>query len=432
MPQLTVGSNLNPARLAQRFDRLHRVVGRFAAFSRENYRDWAGVNVKAIGDVDNPTPSGALIESWTDTASKDGGDDIRVPVIGHLSQGPVGDTEAEGLGETMPFTFRKLKLTYIRKVLAKATKMNAQKLNTQLLAAVNNEKSALLDWWGRWIDGNIQHTLLTGYDVMLTGYRTIKGQITDNVAFSPPNFYIAKQGKVSYTNGRPTAQGYETEAIDKLNAIVGNTTAGFSTDLVLYCQQDALDGGIPQWQTPWGEYTMWFIDSWQAFQLKNDPKFRADTQFAWMGQTTKNPLINNKILVWEGNLFTVIPGMFGVQTSGQQIATNTKSLTMPAYGPSATMWISNTGGVVDNNAIKIAHILAPGALHKLYGRNKVDFKDQTGDFERRHEVVMEVYQALVRGDLFDERNDYGNGAGAFFQNQVQYSVATYSPRPANV
>jgi hypothetical protein len=176
---------------------------------------------------------------------------------------------------------------------------------------------------------------------------------------------------------------------------------------------------------------VWFIDSWQAYQLKRDAKFRADMQYAFMGAREKNPLISNKVLAWEGNLFVVIPGMFGVQVNNQTVATNTASLTMPAYGPTG-FWISNTGTIVDNNPIKVAHILAPSALHKLYGRNKVVFEDQTGDFKRRHEVVMEVYQALVRGDLFDDRNDYGNGVGAFFQNQVQYSVATYSPRPATV
>ena len=135
---VTAGETLSPERLAQagqRFDRLHRTIGKYAVLTRESVSKWDGVEVKPIGDAKNPDFSGAIVETWTDTTAEMGGAKIDVPVFGHLSKPPVGDAEAEGLGEQVPIFFRHLLLTIMRKPIALMTKLNAQLLTQSLLCS---------------------------------------------------------------------------------------------------------------------------------------------------------------------------------------------------------------------------------------------------------------------------------------------------------
>lgn len=432
---VTRGETLSPARLAQagqRFDRLHRQVGKLVSLTREAVSKWDGVEVEPIGDAKNPDFSGAIIESWSDASSPQGGTQIDVPVFGHLSKPPLGNTEAEGLGETVPIFFRHMYLTLFRKPIKEMTKLNAQRIPLNILKEVNNTRGWLYDYWARYLEGNLQHTLVTGYDALLTTYRTIKGQESAATPFSPPNLFVAGAGRVLYDeagSGRPGTAAYETTAKAKLNSLIDDPTKGLTPDRVLTCQQDALDLGIPQFSTPWGDFTVWLIDSWQSMQLKQHDDYREDFRYA--GERDKNnPLFSRQNFYWEGNLFYILPGGFGVQHSGSEVvAAANSTLGMPAYGPT-NFWISDDGTAarLDNNSIKLAHILGPGALHKLIGRDRFTFAQQTGDFERRKETVLEAYCNYVRGDVFDDRNEFGNGANGFLINQSSYTIATWSPK----
>jgi hypothetical protein len=436
---VTRGESISPAKLVaagQKFGTFNRTRSKYVALTRESVATkWPGVTVEPIGDAKNPEFSGAIIEAWTDASGDEGGTQVDMPIFGHLSKPPLGDTEAEGLGESIPMYIRHMYLTLFRKPLSMMTKLNAQKIPQALLRFVNNKNSLLYDYWERHWDGNIQHTLLTGYDVLLTNYREITGQESAQTPFSPPNFAVAGSGRVSYTevgSGRPATAAYETTLKLKLASLINDPTKGLTTDRALWAQQDALDCGIPQWSTPWGQFTVWVIDSWQAYQFKRDAEYREDLRFA-AERGKGNPIFSDNSFVWSGNLFFVTQGGFGVQHSGDSIVAATNStLGMPAYGPT-NYWISDDGTAagLDRNSIKIANILGPGALHKLLGRNRFEFKRQTGDFERRDEYVLEAYCNLVRGDIFDNRNEDGSGANSFKTNQSHYALATWSPVVAN-
>ena len=169
-------SELSPVQLAdmgKKFSRLHRNVGKFVDFTRAAQFKWTNGQIRPIGDARNPKPSGAIIETYRDTASDLGGDTVNVPVIGHLSKPPYGATEIEGLGENVPVYNRKVGLTILRKPITLMTKMDRQKTPLSIVNAVNDKDSWLYDWWAYHWDGNIQHSLTTGYDVMLSPYREL-------------------------------------------------------------------------------------------------------------------------------------------------------------------------------------------------------------------------------------------------------------------
>lgn len=445
---VTSGEALSPVRLkamGQNFDRLSRTVGKFVALTREGMHSNGMPGMKEIGpigDAKNPTPSGAIIESWTDTSDQQGGDTVNMPVLGFLSKPPLGDTEAEGLGETIPIYNRQVQLAMFRKPMKHMTKMNVQLTPKAIVNAVNNIRSFLYDYWDRYQEGNLQHTLCTGYDVMLTNYRPITGQKTSNTPFSPPNLHVAGAGKVSYTeagSGLPGTAAYETTVKDKLATLIDSPTKGLTPELVLVAQRQALRWNIPQMKTPWGDFTIWIVDDWQHLQLTTHEDYETDYQMA--GERGKNnPLFTQASTYWRGNLFFVVHGGFGVKHDSGGIVTaanaafgGTSSLGMPQYGPD-NFWISSGGTAdgLDTNDIKLAHIVGPGALHKLLGRDRYIFEQETGDFKRRHETVLESYVGYVRGDIFDPRDEDGNGADSFKKNESHYCVATWSPAPTNI
>lgn len=431
---MTRGESLSPTKLVaagQKFERLHRTKGKFVQLTREAVSKWPGMEIDAVGDAKNPTPSGAIIEAYSDVAGAEGGTQCDMPVLGHLSKPPLGDTEAEGLGETIPMFVRHMYLTIFRKPIAQMTKLNAQKMSKTLLDAVNNYNSWLYDYWDRYWEGNIQHTLLTGYDVLLTNYREISGQESTLVPFSPPNFAVAGAGRVTYTeagSGRPGTAAYESTIKLKLNGIINDTTKGLTCDRVIRAQSDALELGIPQWKTPYGEFTLWVIDARQHGQLRRDKEYKEDMRFA-EERGKGNPIFHAASAMWEGNLFFVVQGGHGVQHSGEEVVSATNStLGMPAYGPT-NFWISDDGTAarLDQNSIKLGHILGPQALFKLLGRSRFEFHEQKADFDRRKEWVLEAYCNLVRGDVFDERNEFNYGANAFLLNQSHFTIATWTP-----
>lgn len=429
---------LNPVKLVQmgqKFERFQRRHGKLSALARENYTKMMGLKeVSAIGDVDNPQPSGAIIETWQDASGAPGGDHYRIPVIGKLRTAPLSDTEAIGLGETIPITFRNLYLQIFRKPIKQVTKMQAQRTPLAILNAVNNSQSWLYDYWAEYQQGNLYHSLLTGYDVLLSDIRGIVGAATGVVPFSHPNMVVAGSGAVTYGGGRPGTAGFETSVQNACNAIIGNTAMGMTLDRMRWCQQHANELGIPQVQTPEGPRTVWLMDSRQYMQLKKDKDWH-DTWLLSGPRDKTNTLFSNALAEIEGNVIFVEDAAFGIQHSGQAVTTVTPTggNAMPAYGPT-NFWIAENESItgLDNNSLKVAFILGEHALDKLYGRERFLFSEETGDFGRRKEVLLEAYQNMVRNDRFDTNNEYGNGAAAFYNNTSSLALVTWSPKAAMI
>lgn len=431
------GGALSPVRLAAAgkvFERLARkdgVIGRL--LGRENWKSMAGVDVKPIGDAQNPMPSWAPIEVYQDTAAAEGGDRIDIPVTGFLSGMPVGDAEVEGLEESIPIYMRHLYLTVGRKAVSKATSMQAQRTPQLLLNAINDSNSWLHDWYGKHQDGNYMHTLLTGYDVLATTYREMEGQSSFAEPFSHPNAYVPGHGAISYTNGRPGTAGFETTTKDALAGMIGDPTKKITLERVMYFQHLANnEWSIPQVMAGGRQWTIWLVDPWTLYDLKRDSDYIEYHKHANV-KAENNPLFTAASAYVEGNLFFAIPGMFGVQVENDAIATCANSaLSMPMYGPTAPYWISDDGRPVDDNEIKAAMIVGPGALYALYGRERMAFAEQTGDYGRRKGVALEWYKTCVRGDIFDPRNEKQNGANAFFRNYSSAVAWFNTSRPQNL
>lgn len=432
---MTTDSAGNPTKLAQAgqyFEYLSRAKSRWSIFTREAKGSWPGEEIDVIGDANNPKPSGAIIETWEDVTKEQGGDHVRMPILGRMTKPPLGDAEAEGQGEEIPMTYRDLYLAMYRKPIRKMTGMQAQRTPTAVLNAVNDSNSWLYRYYDEWFDGAVQHTLLTGFDPLLTDYRDFDGATlnSDVKAYSHPNLTVAGVGRVSQSAGLPGTAAYEAECVTSLNSLIGNTGRGLTVQRVLTYQALAERMGLPKMRVGGKDYTVWMLDRAQHLQLTQDPEWK--DAFLYAGTRDKtNPLFTGAESYYNGNLFFVDPASFGVQHTGQSVATVTGTYvigSMPAYGPSG-FWIGDTGlpTARDNNSIKIAWILAPAALHRLYGRIRHEFAEQKGDFGKRVEIVHNSYQSLCRGDIKDTNNEYGGGAGSVFANRTSMPIATWSP-----
>jgi len=181
------------------------------------------------------------------------------------------------------------------------------------------------------------------------------------------------------------------------------------------------------------EWYVCFLGSRAFRDLQADPvmyQANRDARSRESNPTKDNPIFTQAEMYWMGNLFFVSPSNFGVQVAGESVVTASGSYVtsgMPAYGPSG-FWISadGTASGLDSNPIKAAYIMAPGMLHRLYGRTRHEFKEQTGDFEERKEIVHNSYQSLCRGDMVDINNEYGGGASSVFGNRSSALVLTRS------
>jgi hypothetical protein len=427
------GSKIDPVKLAaagQKFEYLSRQKGVFSKLTRETYTTYLGGEVEPIGDTNNPTLSGAVIETYSDL--KSGGTRIDIPIIGRLSQAPFGDAEVQGLGESLGTTFRHMSVAMYRKPFRLKTDYEVQKVTNAFEAAVNNSNHALYTYYEEYMDGNIQHSLLTGFDVLLSTYRSITGQKSFGTPFSHPNFAVAGAGWVP---GTAQTAAYETNLRGALTNLVGNVNAGMTVKRLRWLRTRAQRKNIKQMDTPWGKYTIVFMSDTQYEQLRTDPEYREDISAAYQAAKKDSPLISDATALIEGCLIYVVPGLFGVQSDleAKTITTAASSFgftgfaDMPAYGPSG-FWISENGTAdgLDTNSIKCAMVLSPQALLKAYGKIKHEFKEQTWDSEHAKEVTHNSYCSLVRSDIFDDDGDYGT-AGAFYLNNTSAVMATWSP-----
>jgi len=441
MPRAFVsGSKIDPVKLksaGQAFEYLSRQKGVFAKLSRETYTTYLGGEVEPIGDMNNPTLSGAVIEVYGSDLQK-GGTRFDVPIIGRMTQAPFGATEVQGLGESLGNTYRHLALAMYRKPMRLKTAFEAQKLTDALEQAVNNSNHALYSFYEEYQDGNIQHTFLTGYDLMLNSYRTIEGQQAFGTPFSHPNFAVAAQGFVPET-GRMT-DTYEQAVSAALKTLINNTNAGMTYKRLQWLRMQAQRRNIKQMDTPWGKYTIVFMSDSQFDQLKDSPGYLETVSAAYQNARRESPLISDAAALVAGCLIYIVPGLFGVQHSGSNIVTaatafgyaGTTTPSMPAYGPSG-FWISENGTAdgLDNNSIKCAMVLSPQAMLKVYGKIKHEFKPQTWDAEFAQEITHNSYCSLVRADIFDDDGNYGT-AGSFYLNNTSAVMATWSPVTAAV
>ena len=453
MPQTQVSTNevLNRIRLVggNKLEHLSRKAGVFASIFRVNSAgvaisevDSMGAKIiKPIGDAKNPKFAGSLIETWEDTAGAEGGDQVQVPVSGHLYKGPViGNGNGVGTGEAPPIYARTMYLSEGMKVLSQLTGINKQRVAQFIVNALNNPNNALTDWWGHYQDGNIMLTELTGFSLELNNYGkywNIAGIGTEGIEssitpFSHPNMLIPGHGKVEYTNGRPGSQGYENTAIGYLDSCIGNNAKKPSVELLGLIQGECNKMNIDQLQTDLGPITCHFMDQSTLDIIQSSVTYNDWMKWQWMGSKSdpNSQIMMRSQAVIKGNALFVVPGMFGVQSNQNGIVTNAQStLTMPQYGPT-NFWISEDGTSynLDTNDVKFIMTLGQHSIHQLFGRNRMFFEPgQKKNFRGEpDEVAMRWTQTLCRDDVFDPRGETQT-ANDFKINSSSAVTAVYSP-----
>ena len=107
---------VNPRQVSQKFDREVRYRPILAWMTGENYAKAMGVDEADVSPFtsDNPKPSGALIENYTDLKSK--GTNLDIPVIRGFKTGPVaGDAASDGTGERAHPDYQKAYIYPVKK-----------------------------------------------------------------------------------------------------------------------------------------------------------------------------------------------------------------------------------------------------------------------------------------------------------------------------
>lgn len=418
-------------RYSRNIERQSRQQGFWAQFLSENIRKYRGKEVAPVQDTKNPKAPVAIIQSWEDL-SEDGGVYMDVPVLKRLvKKGKVGDAKLLGSGEAMDWYWRHMYVNQWMKSTDLPTGTRRQRFNNSMLRAIENYAESLGNHWAEHQEGNIQFAFLYGIDCNLTKIADFDGAVDYAVPFSPANFYVAGHGKV--TEGTAATEERETAIKNHINEMMSDNPDSHRLTATrlggfLYATQG---DNIRKVMTPFGMKRIVVMNAAAHFDLKQDPLYIKFAQESLPRDMMQNPYFVDLQAIWYDAIIYVANGNWGVQIdgSGKVVANSHASNTYgcAAYGPSG-YWVSESGQAdgLDQNEVALVSTLGPGAMNRLWGRDRTQLKVDSESFEQLKEGALFVYQSLVRGDNFDDDGTIGT-AGGFAYNDSFAVMACYAP-----
>ena len=422
-------SVVNPDELAQNTEYQARTEPFFAKFLSENVKAYTGREVPPVGRTSEPRPPDGIIQSWRDL--EHGGTQIRIPIATRLLRNPIGGTkeQVQGMGEVNNLLYRTLSIHPWVKPVSLVTGEDAQILRDNPLQVLNNAQGRLSDFYAEWFDASAMWTINTGYDPFLTTLKGLTGARAAFTPFSQANFMVAGQGRVNYgSTNRPGSAGFETAAIGKLTSMAA-ANAGMTPDRFRAAVRWANRFGVSA-DNYGGKKLLCAVMKGSAYhQLSTHADFQNDMRHAFP-RGTDNPLFSGAEAIFGGAIIYTVEGLHGIQTNADgspKVDTNS-SLGMPAYGPAGS-FISESGSALDldSNNIALTYFMGKGAMHRAWGRQKMKYTTQEWNHGLNEEMALHVYSNLIRGDSFDNDNNFGNGANVFYQNTSIATLATYTP-----
>lgn len=406
---------------------------------RMNYVESLGREVAPpIGNLDKGkvTWSGAPIEVFSEF-EQGGLDEIRVPVKMQYRGDPrAGRTQLQGTGEGVDFLTRTIPIWNLKKAFTAVVPhtVDGQALRKHLEQTINNEiRPGAAKWLRDYTEGDIMHTILTGFSANLTPLRGILGYRTDIVPYSHPNFFVAGHGRVMHgitSDQRPGGEGMEERIVGALNTMMASdsaTNVGLSPERLIALRNDMGRLKIPKIKTPAGEFYGLVVKDSAYTQLeKYKDTFRNDIIQSLPRDLRSNPFFGDVVAVFQQFIIYTYSDLFGVQVDGSgKVITHTSStLGMPSYGPVGS-WMQRSGSdtSVDTSDLALCYAFGAGFLSQVWGKVRMKWTMEKWDHEQNREIGMHIWNNLVRADIMDYYNKLGYGANAFGYNDTSAILA---------
>lgn len=399
--------------------KLEKLVWRYSKWSKltdiidvKKYRD-AGTYAGAIS---LPTPKN-LVHVVKDF-EREGGIymdiAVRVPLTG---KGRVGAANLRGHEEKRKILTKKVAINQLRHAVEiQDSKMSKQMLKKPeiVMSLMERGQSDLQDWFTRRIGAYPYQAILGGYSDNLTDSSwglnlSIK---------SHPNCYVADYGKVPFANVFNAA--YETAVETALSTLADVSDKHFKLQTIKNMVYLADKHKVEPILINGRLLYILFIHPAQAWQLKKDPEYltyvkdagvRGDQNVIWTGQLEGTMVEGTLILI-----DATIPGARISTDEGYNSLFGTVN-----YGLSNYMEQPR-----DTAPRKPAIICGVGAVTAGYG-SELGFESETADYNQFMGDAADMICGFERGDIMDDDNYFGNGAGAFYENASSIVMFTYSP-----
>lgn len=410
---------------------------------RVNYVEALGrEEVPPIGNLDKGkvTFSGAPIEQFGEF-EQGGLDEIRVPIKMQYRGDPrSGRVQLQGTGEGVDFMARTIPIWNLKKAfnLVVPHTVDGQALKKFLESAINDEvRPAAAKWLRDWTEGDIMHTILTGFSSNLTSLRGISGYRTDQTPYSHPNIFIAGHGRLVHgtsSDQRPQGEGYEERLVGALNTMMATNPSetGLTPERLIAFRNDLHRLKIPRIKTPAGEFYGLVVKDSAYSQLElNKELFRNDIIQSLPRDLRSNPFFGDVVAVFGQFIIYTYPDLFGVQIDGSNkvITHSSSSIGMPAYGPSAS-WIQRSGLEMvtsDQSDCAICYAFGAGFMSQVYGKVRMKWTIEQWDHEQNKEIGMHLWSSLVRNDVLDVYNKYSYGTNAVAYNDSSALLFVHAP-----
>lgn len=446
--QFNMGEVYDPDILSSAIEYESVQGGFWSRFCRENWvRHMGRESVSPIGSIEKQGSmvtvsggnSGAPIETLQHF--EDGGTQSRVPLRQRYIGSPrSGRSAMQGTGEGVRWLWRTLTIWNIKKAFALLSNgPDAQVLRKAMADEINgNVRKAAGEWMRDWEEGNIPHTLLTGYSAELTPLVGLIDARTDVEAFSHGNIFVAGHGQVpqgTTEDDRPGSEGYEDNLVSIVDSMMAKDPADVGmTARRLVAFRDSMQAlNIPTVNTPYGPLYLVVMKSSQYRQLSRDPEYRQSVIDALPRDLKSHPLFAGAVAIYEHCIIFVEPTLFGIQTSGGKVVRNTaSSIGIPSYGPAGS-WMARTGQAssYDTNECAIAYGFGGNMMSRVYGKVRIEFTDEVWDHGQKKELGMKAWKSLLRNDKFDIDGHLGYGANSFAYNDTSALLITRSPYGAD-
>lgn len=422
--------------LSEKIKRRQWWGNKFAECVAPNYVKSVGKDIAVRNPGEPPALTGAPIELFEEFV-KDGQMDMRIPVMVRLTGMPThGDRPLEGQEEDQKLAWRSASINRTRKAVAKPTGMSRQLTKGYADYLVTQASNSITTWFGEdYHPGNFILATLAGYSRDLLVAAGGAGGRGLGIK-SHPNFLVAGDGFVSYTNGRPYTTAYEAAVAAACDGLADQASDYFSADLIENAVLEAYRRKITPLVTLAGTpFHLIFCSDAQIKQLRKDPDY-LDWVKNMPEDLKKHPLGKAAEVYLGGALIIPDLKLWGVRSHADD--SNVTDGTVE-YGPAATAALRGAGikvgnwiNTLDTSNKKLAILMGKSALSVCVGE-KMKLKENVRDYENVQGIGIDTIESVVRNDIFDQDggipDENGNilSAGSFLENTSSMVIASYSP-----
>jgi len=408
---------------------------RFTNFQNRKPVEQGVDEVYTLGDLldsKEAVPNELPIQVFEDFGKAEGGTSLMIPMKMTLKGRPIlNDDVATGRGMRNSFIYKTVRINQIRQVVnVKAGEYNEQIIKKWIKTLLGQGQPQLQDWYRRYVNTSmLKRAFFEGRSYELTASAPFGLGLSK---ISHPNMFVAGNGFVSYTGGKPNTAGYEASVETALNTLgVGDTF-----NMTLIKDVASLLGRtkriMPCIKTSQGEFYVWMITPFQKRQIQDDAEWKqiCTTILPREQDPRLNYILNSRIGVGYGFIFCEDIGGWGAHTN----ANPNGWATAPSAG-SPKFGVEDAGGsdfpdiaTLDDSPFQCSVIFGAGGALNLGVAKRTTFHEQVTDFGNQQELEARMIAGCERGDLFDsDAQISGNTAGDFVENTSSAMVVTYSP-----